>query len=313
MGGGSWDTGSYRSASATRAATGKADFDYTCKASKVHDSLDPKRINNKPFGKLEARDSTEHPASTPVLVVFDVTGSNYDNARVAQKKLPNLMELLNKYATDPQVAIAANDDWLTSKSTALQISDFESDNRVDDHLRNVWLIAKGGGNDGESYDLALYAAARKVALDSVEKRGKLGYLFMYADEPVFDHVDRAQVEAIFGDKLERDLPIEEVIEEVRRNFRVFMVWPTDGYAHAREQYVRLFGEESVLTLQHPNLLCELIASTVGLYDGKATTANVVTDLVAVGVQQEQAQALVTQAHAANIQVAVSGGAKAARL
>ena len=313
MGGGSWDTGSYKAASTARAATGKADFDYTRTASKVHAMLDPKRINDKPFDKLEARDSTEHPASTPVMVCFDVTGSDYDNAVVAQKKLPNLMELLNKYVTDPQVAVAATDDWLTSERNAVQISDFESDNRVDEHLRNVWLIGAGGGNDGESYDLLLYAAARKVVLDSVEKRGKPGYLFLYADEPIFAQVSAAQVKAVFGDTLQQDLPIEEVIEEARRNFHVFMVWPTDGYVHAREQYVQLFGEENVLTLQHPNLLCELIASTVGLYEGKVTAASVVTDLVAVGVQEAHATALVAQAHQAGVQVAVCGGAKAARL
>src|SRR5258707_787814 len=63
-GGGSWDSGAYTSSKATRAATGVADFAYTVSASSVHANLDPKRINSKPVGKLESRDSVEHPNST---------------------------------------------------------------------------------------------------------------------------------------------------------------------------------------------------------------------------------------------------------
>lgn len=313
MGGGSWDTGAYTSSKATRAATGVKDFAYTATANSVHVNLDPKRINGKPFGKLEARDSADHPNSHPVLVAFDVTGSNYGRAVDAQKRLPNLMELLNKYIDDPQVAVAANDDFGYT-SGPIQISDFESDIRVDEHIRNIWLTRMGGGNDGESYDLMLYAAARKVVLDSVEKRGKKGYFFLYADEPIFPEVQVNEVKAIFGDVIERNIPIAEIIEEARRNFNIFVIWPEGGYAHAREQYKTLFGEDSVLTLQHPNLICELIASTVGLYEDKVTPDNAVTDLVAVGVSDREAKALVKHvSHSAASSLATSGAGKAARL
>ncbi len=315
MGSGAWDTGAYKSTSSARKAKGEDDFSYTKSAMKVHTNLDPKRINSKPFGKLESRDSAEHPNSNPVLVCFDVTGSNRDRAVDFQKRLPNLMDLLNKYLTDPQVAVAANDDFTVEGENAVQISDFESDNRVDDHIRNIWLVGDGGGNDGESYDLLLYAAARKVVLDSVEKRGKKGYLFMYADEPIFDHVKKSEVKAIFGDTIEKNIPIAEIIEEARRNFNVFLIWPTtSSYRHARDQYIKLFGRESVLESQHPNLLCELIASTVGLYEDKATPTSVVTDLVAIGVGDHEAKALIkSMGHVAGASLAASGTGKAARL
>jgi hypothetical protein len=314
MGSGAWDTGAYHTSTSTRKATGVADFAYTKTATKAHSNLDPLRINSKPFGKLESRDSDDHLLSNPVLVCFDVTGSNRERAVDAQKRLPNLMELLNKYLTDPQVAVAANDDYDYAGMNSIQISDFESDNRVDDHIRNIYLVGLGGGNDGESYDLLLYAAARKVVLDSVEKRGKKGYMFLYADEPIFDHVKKSQVKAIFGDTLEKDIPIAEIIEEARRNFNIFVVWPDGGYLHAREKYVKLFGEDSVLTSQHPNLLCELIASTIGLYEDKATPLSVVTDLVAIGVGDREAKALTKSlGHVAGTSLASSGAGKAARL
>lgn len=315
MGGGNWDSKAYVSSSTTRAATGVPDFAYTKTASKVHLNLDPKRINSKPFGKLESRDSEDHPQSNPVLVVFDVTGSNYARAVDAQKRLPNLMDLLQKYLDDPQVAVAANDDFKVVHVNSVQISDFESDNRVDDHIRNIWLTRNGGSNDGESYDLLLYAAARKVVLDSVEKRGKKGYMFLYADEPIVPKVLKNEVEAVYGDTLQADIPIAEIIEEARRLWNIFVIWPEGGYDHARQQYVTLFGADSVLTLQHANLICELVASTIGLYESKATPASLVTDLVAVGVNKHEATALTaalahTGSHAA---LATSGAGKAARL
>lgn len=314
MGGGAWDSNAYHSSTASRAATGTPAFSYTKSATSVHANLNPARINSKPFGKLESRDSTEHPNSNPVLVCFDVTGSNSARAVDFQKRLPNLMDLLNKYLADPQVAVAANDDYKVEGVNSVQISDFESDNRVDDHIRNIWLVNDGGGNDGESYDLLLYAAARKVVLDSVEKRGKKGYMFMYADEPIFKHVSKAEVKDVFGDAIEKDIPIAEVIEEARRNFNVFLIWPEGGFRHARDQYVKLFGDDFVLTSQHPNLLCELIASTVGLYESKATPDSVIHDLVAVGVDDHEAKALVkSMKHVSGDALTTSGAGKAARL
>jgi hypothetical protein len=314
MGGGTWDSGTYSSSKATRAATGVPDFAYTTHATKAHDNLDPKRIHTKPFNKLESRDSDEHPQSNPVLICLDVTGSNDHNARIAQDKLPNLMALLTKYLTDPQVAVAANDDFKVSPHAAVQISDFESDIRIDEHIRNLYLVGNGGGNNGESYDLLLFAAARLVVLDSVEKRGKKGYMFMYADEPIFNNVSKREVKDVFGITIEKDIPIAEVIEEARKNFNIFLIWPQDGYAHAREQYVKLFGDEFVLTSQHPNLLCELIASVIGLHEDKATPDSVVHDLVAVGVDSHEAKALTkTLGHVAATSLAASGAGRAARL
>lgn len=318
MGGGSWDTGSYKSSSATRAAKGVDDFHYSKTAHTTHTNLDPKRINAKPFGKLESRDSEEHPTSTPVLVCFDVTGSNIDRAVDAQKRLPNLMELLGKYLTDPQVAVAANDDYSSVSNQCLQISDFESDIRVDEHIRSIRLTGEGGGNDGESYDLMLYAAARKTITDSMEKRSKKGYFFMYADEPIFAQVKKNEVAAVFGDTLERDIPIAEIIEEARRSWTIFVIFPIGGYGHARKQYIELFGAESVVDLQHPNMICELIASIIGLHEEKATPASLVADMVAIGVSDKDATSLaltVSTKHAQSHdgELATSGGGKAARL
>jgi hypothetical protein len=309
MGGGRWDADTYKSLKSARASVARStgvkgmsvDFAYSAKAIgdrsvPVAPELDPLRINKKPFGKLESRDSAEHPESNAVFVTFDVTGSNFSRAVEAQEKLPNLMELLGKYLPDPQVLVAANDDYNVEGMRAAQISDYESDIRIDEHIRKVILVNNGGGNMGESYDLLLYAAARKTILDCFEKRKRKGYLFMYADEPFFDAVKRSEVAVIFGDKLQADIPITDIIDEVKQLYNIFIIWPRGGYIQARNQYLQLFGEECVFELQNPSLICELIASIVGINEEKVDEAGAANDLVGVGTDKSTAVAVAKVAY-----------------
>lgn len=289
MGGGYYSNDTYTSARAHRKASGVSDFEYSKSATKVHKNLDPQRIKGKPFKKLESRDSEEHPESNAVFVSFDVTGSNYLRAVDAQKRLCNLMDLLKGYLPDPQVLVAANDDYEVEPEKCVQISDFESDNRIDEHLRNLILVNNGGGNDGESYDLILLAAAEMTVLDCLEKRGRKGYFFMYADEPIRTHVDSHEVQAVFGIDAEGKLPISAVIKKLKEQYHVFVIWPQGGYDHARKQYEKLFGDECVVTLQHPNLICELIGSLVGLTESKVSEEDVESTLVAAGSSHQEAR------------------------
>jgi len=263
IGGGTFSEASYGTARALRSKSGVKDFAYTEEAEKtqkVNQMLDPLRINKKAMGVLESCDSTEHPESLPVILTFDVTGSNYSNAVIAQKELPTLMARLLKVIPNPQVAVWSNDDYLTSGPSCIQVSDFESDNRIDDSIRATWLIGRGGSNPGESYDLLLYCAARKTKLDSLDKRGKKGYMFLYADEPVFSKVSAKHVEYVFDDHIQADIPIEEIVKEVQAKYHLMFLWPTSGQTEAREQYVKLVGDNNVITVQSPKHLIEVVAS-----------------------------------------------------
>ena len=86
--------------------------------------------------------------------------------------LPRLLELLlgHKYLPDPQILFAAVGD-ATCDAVPLQVGQFESDNRMDQHLENMVLEGGGGGSKHESYELMLYVAARHTAIDCWEKRG----------------------------------------------------------------------------------------------------------------------------------------------
>lgn len=262
MGGGTFDETSYLTARATRAANRVDDFQYSKTAVRIHESLDPKRIHTKPFQLLESRDSVEHSTSTPVILTFDVTGSNIRNARIVQQHLPQLMAQLQAVLANPQIAIWANDDVNYVSTNSIQLGEFESDNRIDEAIRNIWLTSEGGGNQGESYDLLLYAAARKVVTDSWEKRHKRGYLFLYADEPFFDQVSAKDVRTVFDDNIQGNIPIAEMIAEVIQRWDTWILWPASGYRNSRDQYIRLFGESRVETVQDPAMIGDKVAALI---------------------------------------------------
>lgn len=283
MGNGRFDDSIYSSQQATRAAQGIDDFAYSNSATAVHESLDPRRINNKVFHILESRDSVEHPISTPVIVAFDVTGSNAANAAVVQKLLPQLMAELKEVVDNPQIAIWAVDDYKAGgaggRRDCLQMGEFESDNRIDEAIRNVWITSNGGGNNGESYDLVLYGASRKTITDSWEKRHQRGLLFIYADELFREVVMKREVKDIFEDDIERDLTIQEMVAEVTEKWEVFVLWPSrNGEVRARQQYEELFGENHVIALETPQQVISQIKSTLQASPlSEAAPAGVIVD------------------------------------
>ena len=160
MGSGRWSTDVYSAAANYRAASGTSAFAYSDSgARKAHPALDPSGVAER-----ESRDSDEHPQSTPIAVLFDVTGSMGAVPRVLQTKLPQLLGLLTRkgYATDPHIMFGAIGD-ATCDRVPLQVGQFESDNRMDDDLARIVLEGGGGGQQHESYELAMYFMARHTA------------------------------------------------------------------------------------------------------------------------------------------------------
>lgn len=113
---------------------------------------------------------------------------------------------------------------------------------------------------------------------------------MYADEPIRTHVEANQVHAIFDIPCEGRLPIDAVIKRLKEQYHTFVLWPANSpYQHSYEQYKKLFGEECVIVLQHPNMICEVIGGTVGLNEKKVTQRELTADLVAVGASHDDAK------------------------
>ncbi|MFC8453263.1 hypothetical protein [Kitasatospora sp. NPDC057223] len=288
MGSGSWSTNVYDAAAHYRAASGAGAFDYSDRATrgarntwKAHPSLDPKGLTVR-----ESRDSDEHPASLPIAVLFDVTGSMQSVPRVLQTKLPELFGLLLRkgYTEHPQILFGAVGD-ATCDRVPLQLGQFESDNRMDDDLGNILLEGGGGGQMTESYELAMYAMARHTALDSIDRRGRRGYLFLIGDEKPYGKVKAREVRDVLGDEITEDIPVTAILAELRRSYDVYFILPA-GTAHAGSTDVlgtwrKLLGQ-NVIELDDLDAVCETIALTVGLGEEAIDLEEGLDDLADIG-------------------------------
>ncbi|MGY0236810.1 hypothetical protein [Longispora urticae] len=282
MGSGRWDTNVYDAAKSYRAATGTSAFAYSDSGARdVHPTLDPHGVDVR-----ESRDSDEHPRSTAIAVLFDVTGSMGHVPRTLQTKLPELFGLLLRkgYVTDPQILFGAVGD-ATCDRVPLQIGQFESDNRMDDHLANIVLEGGGGGQRTESYELAMYFMARHTSLDCYDKRGRKGYLFLIGDEMPYAGVKPKEVRKVVGDKLAEPVPVAAIVAELRQRYEVYYILPT-GSAYAGDTeilgYWRGLLGQNVIQLDDLDAVCETIALTVGLGEEAIDLAEGLADLADVG-------------------------------
>jgi hypothetical protein len=282
MGSGRWSTDVYDAAAQYRAATGASAFAHTDSgATSVHPSLDPHGVTVR-----ESRDSSEHPRSLAIAVLFDVTGSMRDVPRRLQRKLPQLLGLLLRkgYADDPQVLFGAIGD-ATCDRAPLQVGQFESDNRMDDDLSRILLEGGGGGQKTESYELAMYFMARHTVTDCYAKRGKRGYLFLIGDEMAYPRVKRGEVGAVTGDGLQADIPMNDIVAELTRAWDTYYILP-EGASYAGDREVlsfwrRLLGQ-NVIELADLSAVTETIALTVGLGEDAISLGDGVADLDDVG-------------------------------
>lgn len=230
----------------------------------VHPLMNPFGV-----GMRESRDSAEHPNSLPIIFALDVTGSMGDIPDLlARKALPGFMkELEGGGVKDAQVMFMAFGD-VTCDAGPLQVGQFESTAEdMDRWLTWTWLEGGGGGNDGESYDLAMYFAARHTDTDSIRKRNRRGYFFMTGDEPPFPKTGRSVVKSVLGDDINKDLSLATVTEELSRNYHPFFLVPDQSRrARCEKRWRKVFGDH-VICMDAAEDTCHVAAALVGLCEG----------------------------------------------
>lgn len=267
MGGGTFDPGAYRAF--TSSTVGKTtDEVYTSRT--LHKDLNPLGVKLR-----ESRDSTDNPNSTPLIVALDVTGSMGMLADViAREGLGTLFTgiLDRKPITDPHVMFMALGDANFDRAP-LQVSQFEADKRIIEQLTQIWLEHGGGGNNFESYNLPWYFAAFHTIHDSMEKRGKRGYLFTVGDESTPAPLTIAQIKQFIGDDLERELPTLDTLELAQRLYDVYHVIVAEGdYARHRldavtTAWTALLGQHVIVLKDHKKL-AETIVSAIEVAEGR---------------------------------------------
>ncbi len=298
MGTTAWSDAHYRHRATLLRAQGRSAFGHNedIRAQRVvagvHPLLDPAKMKN---GCRESRDSERHPSSRAVAVLFDVTGSMHHVPQILQQNLCRLFDLLvgRKYLADPAILVGGIGD-ATCDVAPLQIGQFESGNEIDDDLGRLFLEGGGGGQRTESYELALYSLARKTAIDCHERRGQKGFAFIIGDEMPYRRVKRREVEHLFGDTISEDIPIKQIVAEVRERWELFYILPNlTSYYNDPEIlgcWRKLLGQ-NVLLLDDPAGISELIAATIGLAEDAVGWDDLPRDLAAAGTKKGVAAAV----------------------
>jgi hypothetical protein len=243
----------------------------------------------------ESRDSPDHPQSLAIAFALDVTGSMGDIPQLlARRELPNFMKLLGACRiADPQILFMAIGD-ATSDRAPLQIGQFESTAELmDQWLTWSFLEGGGGGTGSESYELAFYMLAQHTDIDCWVQRKKRGYLFMTGDEHPYPAVSRHQIEALVGEKLDEDIPIEEVIAAAAESYHLFFLIPDlQRRKHCEERWRQLLGDR-VICMESPADTCAVAAAIVGLTEGALRDDDAVAAaLKAEGVERARIGAVV---------------------
>lgn len=269
MGSGTFTSRDWSSYTTSRGYTAKSTVSDMYKAASVKSSMEPVGINYR-----ESCDSDEHPNSTPIILGLDVTGSMGSVLETVSKKLNTLiMEIYDrKPVKDPQIMIMAFGDVECDRHP-LQVSQFESDIRIAEQLNDVYFERGGGGNDGESYTLPWYFAARHTKIDSFEKRGKKGFLFTIGDEPYLNNLSKDAIQKFVGDDIASDLTAEELLTEVSRQYEVYHLMIEEGSGmkwggnNVVTKWINLLGQRAIL-VSDCTKIPEIIVSVLEVAAGK---------------------------------------------
>jgi hypothetical protein len=267
MGHGSWDAAAWDSY-ADASVKGRASAEIFRSAG-IKPAYDPAQIAMR-----ESRDSKDNPASTPVIIGVDVTGSMGSLAEelIVRGLNTTFTELLDRRPiSDPHVMAMAIGDAECDRAP-LQVTQFEADIRIAQQLTELWLEGGGGGNRGESYSLAHAFAGLKTIHDAHARRGKKGFLFTVGDEPNLDGVSRGQLKEVLGVDSQSGLSARDCVEIASRSYEVYHIIVDGSYAASDLRGVRATWDpilpQRVIHLKDPSKLSQTIVSTIELAAGK---------------------------------------------
>lgn len=203
MGSGSWDISSYVSYSKSKnrmlssdGSVARSVFRSVQDVYQVEDLHKDLNIYNK---VRECRNTDEHPETKPVILAIDVTGSMGPAAIEVARTLNPLMIELYKEIRDVEFCVMGIGD-LAYDRHPIQMSQFESDIRIAEHLDKIHFEGGGGGNSYESYTAAWYAGLYRTQLDA-EHQGRKGVIITLGDEQINPYLPESELRQTVGDSV----------------------------------------------------------------------------------------------------------------
>jgi hypothetical protein len=229
------------------------------KERKAHDSMLPKNALLR-----ESRDSETHPNSFPIIISLDLTGSMGAIPKfLLDEGLHKIVSSLIQKGLDSPAILFLGIGDTHSDSYPLQVGQFESgDEEMNLWLTRVYPEGGGGGNNGESYNLAWYYAANHTATDAWDKRGQKGILFTIGDEPCLSGLSRTELMELTG------LPSQnytnaQLIEAVREKWDIFHIQVLQGDRGVRsEDFWKALLGQNCISADDYTKIPEIIVNTI---------------------------------------------------
>lgn len=271
MGSGSWDRTSFATYSMSKgmdvdSATGVISGDYSSTQmytqKHLHAELNPYNIVR------ECVDSVEHPRTRPVILALDVTGSMGQTAVEVSKQLNAIMTHLYGQVKDIEFCVMGIGDLAYDRKAPIQMSQFESDVRIAEHMDKVYFEYGGGGNSYESYTAAWYMGARHTKLDCWKRGGK-GIIITLGDERLNPYLPKRALSEVTGDSLQGDVETQDLYTEVTAKFDVYHIdvkhrdWHDDGIDPSWKAYLDADHYKSVPLNSVKDTIVDMILNAVG--------------------------------------------------
>lgn len=130
-------------------------------------------------------------AKHPIIILFDVTGSNIEFAKITYDKMPMLYGQIEQkgYLTDFEILVGAIGD-ANCDDYPLQIGEFSKGIEIDSWLKKIVLERGGGGQKRESYELAAYFLLKNFEFQPDAEP----VVFFLGDEAPYSSVDSYHIQ-----------------------------------------------------------------------------------------------------------------------
>ena len=187
----------------------------------------------------ECCDSKEHPATIPVILALDVTGSMGQAAVEVARQLNVIMTGLYKKLTDVEFMVMGIGD-LAYDRCPLQVTQFESDIRIAEQLDKLYFEFGGGGNSYESYTAAWYFACEHCRLDAW-RRGEKVIIITTGDEGINPYLPGNRLGEVTGRRIHTDVETTALYNTVQDKYDVYHIFVRHGNSRG-EGYIRTWRE-----------------------------------------------------------------------
>jgi len=206
-------------------------------------------------------------AMRPLVIVVDQTGSMGEWPATMFSKLPYLDHEVRYYlGEDAEVCFAAIGDAYKDESYPLQVRSFATGTALAEKLKELVIERGGGGNGGETYELAALYLARNMVVDPMAEP----IVIFIGDEPFFDTIGVDFAKKYCNVELARPVSTTAVFGELAAKASVYLIQKPYGDSgsgnnelHAitretRTKWGNLLGDDHIAMLPDPNRVVDVI-------------------------------------------------------